>query len=477
MHHGSWVSLVPALSVLVLALVTRRTFEALLGGTIIGYLITSGFGFFDAFTQSMLSIMKDETVGWITLVVGLFGSLIALLVRCRATNAFGDRVAALVKGPRGALMATWFMGLVIFLDDYLNALAVGAAMAPVTDRFGIAREKLAYIVDSTAAPVCVLVPLSTWAFYVAGLFEGVGAAPAGGGLALYRSVIPYVVYAWVAVLLVPLVASGIVPDIGPMKRAGERARGGQLAPDDSLSFDDAFGTKSSSSSDNTSPRLSNFLIPLVALIGFSWYLNDALKGVLIAVFLTVGLFLVRRVLTFKEISETFFLGFQSMVYPLGIVVVSFGLRNVNEDLGLTQYVIDSVRPIMSGALLPAVAFVSLSLIAFATGSFWGVYAVSLPIIVPLANSMGVSASVWPSAPSSPRALSAPTPASMETRPCYRPRRADATSSRTRTRSCPMPSSARSSRPQCFSFWEPSHERQRSRRPADRPAAATGLREP
>lgn len=389
MHHGSWVSLVPAISVLVLAVVTRRTFEALLGGTVIGYMITSGLGFFGAFTDSLLSIMKDETVGWITLVVGLFGSLIALLVRCRATEAFGDRVAALVKGPKGALVASWFMGLVIFLDDYLNALAVGASMAPVTDRFRIAREKLAYIVDSTAAPVCVLVPLSTWAFYVAGLFEGVGAAPTGGGLALYRSVIPYVVYAWVAVLLVPLVASGIVPDLGPMRRAEERARAGQLAPDDSPSFDQAFGTKSSSSP-SPSPRLSNFLIPLVALIGFSWYLNDALKGVLIAVFLTVGLFLARRVLTFKEISETFFLGFQSMVYPLGIVVVSFGLRNVNEDLGLTQYVIDSVRPIMSGALLPAVAFVSLSLIAFATGSFWGVYAVSLPIIVPLARSMGVS---------------------------------------------------------------------------------------
>jgi len=389
MHHGSWVSLVPALSVLVLALATRRTFEALLGGTLVGYVITSGFGFFDAFTRSMLSVMKDETVGWITLVVGLFGSLIALLVRCRATNAFGDRVAALVKGPKGALVATWFMGLVIFLDDYLNALAVGAAMAPVTDRFRIAREKLAYIVDSTAAPVCVLVPLSTWAFYVAGLFEGVGAAPAGEGLALYRSVIPYVVYAWVAVLLVPLVAFGIVPDLGPMKRAEERARGGQLAPDDSPSFDEAFGTVGASDG-NATPRLSNFLIPLVTLIGFSWYLNDALKGVLVAVFLTVALFLVRRVLTFKVISETFFVGFQSMVYPLGIVVVSFGLRNVNEDLGLTQYVIDSVRPIMSGALLPAVAFVSLSLIAFATGSFWGVYAVSLPIIVPLAQSMGVS---------------------------------------------------------------------------------------
>ena len=371
---------------LLLALVTRRTFESLLGGTLVAYALTSGFGFFSAFTDSMLSVMKDETVGWITLVVGLFGSLIALLVRCGGTLAFGERVGKLVRGRRGALLATWFMGLVIFLDDYLNALAVGASMQRVTDRFRVSREMLAYIVDSTAAPVCVLVPLSTWAFYVAGLLEGVGAAPSGEGLALYRSVIPYVVYGWVAVLVVPLVAAGLLPLFGPMKKAEMRAREGEVAPPESPGSDAAFGIDQAPSN----PRLSTFLVPLVALIGVSWYLNDALKGVMVAVALTIVLLLAQRLLSFKEISESFFLGFQSMVYPLGIVVVSFGLRNVNADLGLTQFVIESVQPIMSGALLPAVAFVSLSLIAFATGSFWGVYAVSLPIIVPLAQSMGVS---------------------------------------------------------------------------------------
>jgi Na+/H+ antiporter NhaC len=372
--------------VLLLALVTRRTFESLLGGTLVGYALTSGFGFFSAFADSMLSVMKDETVGWITLVVGLFGSLIALLVRCGGTLAFGEKVGKLVRGRTGALLATWFMGLVIFLDDYLNALAVGASMQRVTDRFRVSREMLAYVVDSTAAPVCVLVPLSTWAFYVAGLLEGVGAAPSREGLALYRSVIPFVVYGWVAVLVVPLVAVGLLPLVGPMRKAEMRARDGEVAPPDSPSSDAAFGIDKAPAN----PRLSNFVVPLVALIGFSWHLNDALKGVMVAVALTIVLLLAQRLLSFKEISESFFLGFQSMVYPLGIVVVSFGLRNVNEDLGLTQFVIESVQPIMSGALLPAVAFVSLSLIAFATGSFWGVYAVSLPIVVPLAQSMGVS---------------------------------------------------------------------------------------
>jgi Na+/H+ antiporter NhaC len=353
----------------------------------VGYTLTSGPGFFSAFTDSMLSVMKDETVGWITLVVGLFGSLIALLVRAGGTLAFGEKVSALVRGRVGALLATWVMGIAIFLDDYLNALALGASMQRVTDRYRISREMLAYVVDSTAAPVCVLIPLSTWAFYVAGLLEGVGAAPAGEGLALYRSVIPYAVYGWVSVGLVPLVALGVVPLLGPMRSAEARAREGEVAPKDSPSPDAAFGIDKAPAN----PRLSNFTIPLVSLISVSWYLNDALKGVMVTVALTIVLLMVQRILSFKDVSESFFLGFQSMVYPLGIVVASFGLRNVNEDLGLTQFVIASVTPIMTGALLPAVAFVSLSLIAFATGSFWGVYAVSLPIIVPLAQSMGVSA--------------------------------------------------------------------------------------
>jgi Na+/H+ antiporter NhaC len=190
----------------------------------------------------------------------------------------------------------------------------------------------------------------------------------------------------VAVFLVPLVAAGIVPLFGPMRAAERRADEGTVAPPDSPASEAAFGIDQAPAN----PRLSNFVVPLVALIGFSWYLSDALKGVMIAVALTIGILLAQRLLSFKEISESFFLGFQSMVYPLGIVVASFGLRNVNEDLGLTRFVIESVTPIMSGALLPAVAFLSLSLIAFATGSFWGVYAVSLPIIVPLAQSMGVS---------------------------------------------------------------------------------------
>ncbi|MAI26067.1 MAG: Na+/H+ antiporter NhaC family protein [Myxococcota bacterium] len=382
---ASWISLVPALTVLVIALVTQRTFEALLGGTLVGHVLIGGTDFFNTFADSMLRVMQNETVGWITLVVGLFGSFIALLVRSGGTRAFGEAVSSRVKSSSGALLATWFMGLVIFLDDYLNALAVGGAMQRVTDRYRVSREKLAYVVDSTAAPICVLAPLSTWAFFVAGLLEGVEAAPVGEGMRVYVSTIPYILYAWVAVLLVPLVAMRLIPDLGPMRSAEARAASGILAPPDSSSLQETFPPEEIPDS----PRVVNFILPLCVLIAATWILEDALRGVMIGVVFTCVMLSTQRVLNLREMSEAFFKGFQTMVYPLAIVVMAFGLRFVNEELKLTEFVIGTLRPFMVSAFLPAVVFLALSVITFSTGSFWGVYAVSLPIVVPLAASMDV----------------------------------------------------------------------------------------
>jgi Na+/H+ antiporter NhaC len=388
-HYG-WISLLPALSVFLLALCSKRTFEALLGGTIFGYLLVAGGGFFGAFTDSLLAVMGESTIGWIILVVGLFGALISLLVKSGGALAFADVVTDRVRSRQGSLLVTWLLGLLIFLDDYLIALTLGTVMRPVTDRFKVAREKLAYVVDSTAAPVCVLVPLSTWAIYVAGLMESNGAAPPGEGIRTYVEIIPYIAYAWAAVLLVPLVAARWVPDFGPMRAAEERAAKGDLAPPGSKQFSTGF----SSADGIESPRLVNFILPLVALIAATWFFDiDVLKGVLVALAVSLVLISSQRLIGIPELSQTLFSGFQAMIYPLAIVVMSFVLRNVNDELGLTQYVIEVVRPVMSGELLPVVAFLSLSLITFATGSFWGVYAVSLPIVIPLAQAMDVNMSL------------------------------------------------------------------------------------
>ena len=387
MENYGIVSLMPAFSVLVLALVTKRTLEALIGGTLLGFIILEKQAFFGAFVSASLKVMGDETIGWIILVCGLFGSLIALLVKSGGALAFGNFLIRFVKNRKSALLTTYLLGLVIFIDDYLNALTVSSAMKKVTDKFRVSREMLAYVVDSTAAPVCVLVPFSTWAIFVAGLLEKSEAAETGQGLSVYISAIPYMVYGWVAILIVPLVALSLIPVFGPMKKAEQRAaETGEVVPPGTgkiaaLEDDVAEAAKAN-------PRLHNFLIPIILLIFSTWYFGvDALKGVVVAIVAASLMYVVQRLLSMNEIFDTIIEGFKTMVFPLAIVVVSFMLKEVNDGLGLTSYVIETVRPLMSGSMLPVVTFLSLSVITFATGSFWGVYAVSLPIVIPLALAM------------------------------------------------------------------------------------------
>lgn len=389
MNHQGFISLIPTIVVIILALISKKTFESLLGGSIIGFIILSQFDFFAGFTDALLKVMQDPTIAWVILVCGLFGSLIHLLVKSGGASAFANYLLRYVKNRKSALLATWLLGLCIFIDDYLNALTVGSSMKKVTDKFRVPREMLAYIVDSTAAPICVLIPLSTWAIYVGGLLESEGVVPVGQGLQGYLQAIPFILYGWVAALLVPLVAMNLIPPLGAMKKAEERAQLGELIPPNSESISIQFP----SIENQQSPQLIHFLLPILVLIGATVIFDiDALKGVMTAIVFTVLFYVLGKVMSFSSSMNSVFDGFKTMLYALAIVVMSFVLKEVNDQLGLTNYIIESVSPWMNKALLPAIAFVSLAVITFATGSFWGVYAISLPIIIPLAESLGVN--IW-----------------------------------------------------------------------------------
>lgn len=385
--YGAY-ALFPTLVVLVVALTTKRTIESLLAGVVIGLLMLSPTELVSGFANVALATMRDDTIGWIILVCGFFGSLIALLIRTGSAVSFSDYMAHFVKSRRSSLVVTWILGLIIFIDDYLNALAISSSMKKVTDKFKVSREMLAYIVDSTAAPICVLVPFSTWAIFFAGLLEDNGVAGKGEGLSVYIDAIPYMFYAWVAAIIVPLVAMGKFPLLGAMKTAESRAQGGETVPPGALEIDLNVQAGESLSSARVTPGLHNFFIPIVSLIFFTWYFNvDILMGVIVALAITVVLYMSQRLLSFNEIFDTGMEGFKSMMVPLGTVVAGFMLKDVNDSLGLTLYIIDSVKPMMTAELLPVVVFLVMALIAFATGTFWGMLAVALPIVMPLAMAM------------------------------------------------------------------------------------------
>jgi len=384
-HYGI-ISLLPTVLVVLLAVWSKKTFESLLGGCLLGFIIISPTSFFSEATDSLLKVMQDPTIGWVILVCGLFGSMIYLLTESGGTLAFSNYLLRFVNGRKSALFSTWILGLIIFIDDYLNALTVGSSMRKVTDRYKVPREMLAYVVDSTAAPICVLVPLSTWAIFISGLLENEGIALIGEGIKAYFKVIPFIAYAWIAVAIVPIVSLGLMPLIGPMRKADKRAQGGQLIPKGSESIDlIAVNTQV------RTPKLLHFMLPLLVLIGATIFFEvDALKGIIFTLFFTIIYYGVIRISSIIQSMQGIIRGFKTMIYALAIVLMSFVLKEVNDGLGLTQYIIEVVSPILSKELLPGLAFISLSLVAFATGSFWGVYAISLPIIIPLAESLGVN---------------------------------------------------------------------------------------
>ncbi|MGQ7249498.1 Na+/H+ antiporter NhaC family protein [Halomonas sp. V046] len=379
--YGIW-SLVPTLVVLIMAIMTRRTIESLLAGCLVGLFMIDPSEVITRGSNILLEVLGNDTVTWIILVCGLFGSLIALLVKTGGVLSFGDAMTTRLASRRQSLITTWVLGLVIFVDDYLNALTISASMKKITDRYGVSREKLAYIVDSTAAPVCILVPFSTWAVFFAGLLEDNHVT--ANGMSLYIESIPYMAYAWVAAAIVPLVALGWLPDIGPMKTAEARARGGQPVPDGGE--DNALSLEASEG--GQTPHLINFLLPIASLILATWYFDiDILRGVIVALAVTLVLIAAQRLLSFDATFDTALDGFKAMIMPLGTLVAGFTLKEVNDVLGLTQVVIDAVEPLMTAGLLPAVVFVTMAFLAFATGSFWGLFAVAMPIVLPLAQSM------------------------------------------------------------------------------------------
>lgn len=392
MDYGA-LALIPPLVVIVLAIVMRTSFEPLLIGCLCGFVIISlhnHTSFFTDFVESMMRVIGDPTSGgsvWVILVCGLYGSLIGLMVRSGGTIKFGDWALTRIKTKTGALMGAWWLGILIFLDDYLSALTVGLSMRKITDAFKVPRETLAYIVNTTAPPWSVIAPISTWTIFIGALLESSHVAPAGEGLSTYWKMIPFVAYGYISVLIIPLFIYGIIPWFGRLKKANERAE----------TTGNLFGTGLTMSgvldisrlNEKKESKVMYFVLPMVVALAATIYFDiDALKGVMIAVAFTFIYYLIIKLGTFQQLSETVFSGFNSMVYALAILMMSYVLKDVNDKMGLTQYVLNAVSPYVNKELLPVIVFASLSLISVTTGSSWGLYAVAIPIVVPLAQHLG-----------------------------------------------------------------------------------------
>lgn len=381
MEYGA-LTLIPIVFIIVTAILTRKSFESLMAGSVIACMIMHGTGFFLPWVDMLLETLSDPENQWVILVCGLFGSLIAMLRESRGTSGFIRIGEKLCRSERSALLGTFILGAVIFVDDYLNMLTVGTCMRPICDRRKVPREALAYLLDSTGTPICVLLPFSTWTAFYISLFmkeEAVQAMHFSSGLAMYIRTIPYIFYAIISVIMVFLFAMGWMPRIGPMKKAYERVKKtGRTYSEESekynLEDDDT----------DTNGNIADFLLPIFVLIIVTILADDILAAVIVTLALCLVMYIPRKKMTFTQWSGLLITGFCEMMPTLAILAGAFTVARCCNAMHLPEYVISKVQPFVTPQTYPMIIFLVVSALTFATSSTWGISTIVIPIIIPLA---------------------------------------------------------------------------------------------
>ena len=398
-------SLLPALIAIALALITKEVYSSLFIGILVGGMLYSNFSFTGTiehvFTEGMIAQLSDSWNVGILIFLVVLGTMVMLMNRAGGSAAFGKWAVAHVKTKAGAQVSTIILGMLIFIDDYFNCLTVGSVMRPVTDKHKISREKLAYLIDATAAPVCIIAPISSWAAAVTGFVDGVN------GLTLFVRAIPYNFYALLTIVMMFGLAF-MKFDYGAMKKAEEHSQ--------VKDFKNAFGDSEGllGAVDQPHPptsvkgRVIHLIFPIASLIvccvigmiytgGFfsgesfvdAFSGSDASVGLVYgsvaALILTVIFFMATRVLGFIECMNSIPEGFKSMVPAILVLTLAWTLKSMTDSLGAANYVAGIFENFADGSavmsFIPAVVFIIGAFLAFATGTSWGTFGILIPIVV------------------------------------------------------------------------------------------------
>ena len=386
MSHGL-IAVLIILVVIVGAITTRRCVEFLIGGALLAALVLYGKDFLVQWCTILQEVFADNV--WIVLVCGLFGSLIALLQASKGTFGFSKVISKICTNEKRTLLASFILGVLIFVDDYLNVLSIGVCMKGVYDKRKIPRETLAYMLDATGAPVCVLLPFSTWAVFYASLFEEEESVKALGyatGIQAYIHAIPFCFYPIITLVIVLLFSLGIMPKLGSMKAAYKRvAETGKVYSDASRKYnhEERKGFEEEG-------NIWNFLIPMIALVAIAVVTSNLLLAVIVALLICFLLYLPTKVVTLDEFFNLIIKGFADMLPILTLLMIAFVLQKTTESLEMTDFIIQVMQPLLKGTLFPAMAFVLVAALTFCTGSLWGMSAVVAPIVFPLGAVIGAN---------------------------------------------------------------------------------------
>ena len=396
--YATFWALVPPVVAIGLALITKEVYSSLFIGVLMGGILYSGFSFEGTITHifedGMINVLSDSYNVGILIFLVILGTMVCLMNRAGGSAAFGQFAADHIKGRVGAELATILLGCLIFIDDYFNCLTVGSVMRPVTDKFKVSRAKFAYLIDATAAPICIIAPISSWAAAVTGFVEG------EDGFSIFVRAIPYNFYAILTIVMM----IGMVllrTEFGSMKFHEKNALKGDLYTTPGRPYDTEKQPEVS-----VRGTVLDLLIPIISLIiccmvgmlytgGFfsgedfvtAFSQSDASLGLTMGSFfgllITIGLYQVRRVLKFSECMACIPEGFKSMVSAIMILSFAWTLKAMTDSLGADVYVATVVASSARSFLnfLPAIIFVVGCFLAFATGTSWGTFGILIPIVV------------------------------------------------------------------------------------------------
>ena len=392
-------ALVPAIVAIVLALITKEVYSSLFIGILVGAMLYSNFSFegtvLHIFNGGIINVLSDSYNVGILIFLVILGSLVAMMNKAGGSAAFGRWASKRIKTRVGAQLATILLGVLIFIDDYFNCLTVGSVMRPVTDKHNVSRAKLAYLIDATAAPVCIIAPISSWAAAVSGFVEG------EDGLSLFVRAIPYNYYAILTIVMMVSMAVMKV-EFGPMAVHEKNAINGDIYTTPERPYANA----TQEQKENEKGHVLDLLIPILCLVvccvigmiytgGFfegtdfvtAFSQSDASVGLAIGSFfglvITVILFICRKVLSFKECMGCIPEGFKAMVPAILILTFAWTLKAMTDSLGAKEFVANAMQSAAGSfmSFLPAIVFLVGCFLAFATGTSWGTFGILIPIVV------------------------------------------------------------------------------------------------
>ncbi len=381
------LSLLPPIFVVIFAVKTKRIFESLVLGTLFGLILTFGIDGFAVFVDNIYVVMADADNAYLFSFILLFGGLILLIEKSRGLDAFSKYLLKFCTTPTKTMVVTWILGIVIFVDDSLNALAIGSTMREVSDNQGVPREMLAYVTNSTGASVCTVIPLSSWVGFYVTVYAQYPELMAFGSseLSVYAKSIPFMLYPLISIVMVLLVILGIVPKFGAMKKAYERVEAtGKVYSDVTAEFNN---DRESDLADEPKSSVWFFALPMIVLVALAAYTQDLLISVLVATTLIYAMLLITKKLSFKDTSEALIDGMKIQFPVVLIIIGCFMFREAIISSGLTEFIVQSVGGLISPALLPAIAFIIVFAIVFASSTPWSLPLIAMAIFMPLAISI------------------------------------------------------------------------------------------